>query len=62
MLRDGDFKYSFWTHDIPELYNLRSDPDELNNLALDQKYSAKVEELKGKLFAWYTPPETERTN
>jgi choline-sulfatase len=62
MLRDGDFKYSFWTHDIPELYNLRSDPDELNNLALDQKYSAKVEELKAKLFAWYTPPETERTN
>ena len=62
MIRDGDFKYSFWTHDVAELYNLRSDPDELNNLALEPKHRAKVEQLKAKLFAWYTPPETERTN
>jgi choline-sulfatase len=62
MIRDGDLKFSFWTHDIAELYDLRNDPDELVNLALDRKHDATVRRLKEKLFAWYTPPEIERTN
>jgi choline-sulfatase len=57
MIRDGDLKYTFWTHDMPELYDLRSDPKEMRNLALQPEYRSRVDELKTKLFAWYTPPE-----
>ena len=60
MIRDGDYKYTFWAHDVPELYNLRNDPGELRNLALDGAHKSTVEQLKAKLFAWYTPPEIER--
>ncbi len=57
MLRDGDLKYTFWTHDMPELYNLRTDPKEMTNLALRPEYSNEVARLKTKLFSWYQPPE-----
>ena len=57
MIRDGDYKYTFWTHDIPELYDLRKDPAEMTNLALDQGYKPKAESMKSKLFNWYQPPE-----
>jgi choline-sulfatase len=57
MIRSGDYKYSFWTHDMPELYNLRTDPKEMTNLALDPASKSTVERLKAQLFAWYTPPE-----
>lgn len=57
MIRDGDLKYTFWTHDMPELYDLRNDPKEMRNLALRPEYRSRVDELKAKLFAWYTPPE-----
>jgi N-sulfoglucosamine sulfohydrolase len=35
-----------------ELYDLRNDPDELQNLADDPKHAKTVEELSGKLAAW----------
>ena len=57
LLRDGDWKYTFWTHDIPELYNLRTDPQEMKNLALHAEHRDDIARLKEKLFAWYTPPE-----
>ncbi|HEX4751100.1 MAG TPA: sulfatase-like hydrolase/transferase [Bryobacteraceae bacterium] len=57
MIRSGDYKYSFWTHDMPELYNLRTDPKEMTNLALDPASKSTVERLKAQLFAWYKPPE-----
>ena len=57
MIRSGDYKYTFWTHDMPELYNLRTDPEEMNNLALTQDHQSTVEQLKAELFAWYKPPE-----
>jgi choline-sulfatase len=57
MIRDGDYKYTFWTHDIPELYNLRSDPQEMKNLGIGDEHQATVQYLKDKLFAWYRPPE-----
>lgn len=56
MIRDGQWKYTYWVDDMPELYNLSADPQELNNLALDAEYAPKVTELKEKLFDWYTPP------
>jgi choline-sulfatase len=57
MIRDGDYKYTLWTHDIPELYDLRRDPKEMDNLAPQSDHKPTVERLKNKLLAWYTPPE-----
>ncbi len=56
MVRDRDWKYTYWVHDIPELYNLRTDPEELRNLAADPSHSAQVARLKNVLFAWHRPP------
>ena len=55
MIRRGDWKYCYYINDTPELYNLRDDPDELNNLAQSSEYREKHEELKARLFAWHRP-------
>ena len=57
MIRRGDWKYCHYVSDMPELYNLREDPREMRNLALEPQYKGKVDELRGRLFAWYRPPE-----
>jgi arylsulfatase A-like enzyme len=58
MIRHGDYKYSFRANgDMPELYNLRPDPAEMDNLALKAEARGHVEEMKGELFTWYRPPE-----
>jgi choline-sulfatase len=57
MIRRGDWKYNFYTHDIAELYNLHDDPDEMRNLAASPQFKARAGELKAQLFAWYRPPE-----
>jgi choline-sulfatase len=58
MIRRGDYKYTFRANgDVPELYDLRSDPAEMDNLALKSAARGRVEELKGELFSWYRPPE-----
>ena len=61
MIRDGEYKYSFWTHDMPELYNLRTDPKEMKNLALRADHADVVAKLREKLFAWYKPPEMDQS-
>jgi choline-sulfatase len=57
MIRRGDWKYNYYTHDIAELYNLHDDPDEMHNLAALPQYKAQGEELKAAIFAWYRSPE-----
>ena len=57
MIRDGFLKYTFWTHDIPELYDLRTDPEELHNLALLPEHASEASRLKKELFAWHQPAE-----
>lgn len=52
MIRRGDWKYCHYTNDIPELYNLKEDPSEMNNLAGESKLSDKEAEMKQRLFAW----------
>jgi choline-sulfatase len=55
MIRRGDWKYNHWINDLPELYNLRDDPGETRNLALEQAHKAKADELRAELFAWHKP-------
>jgi choline-sulfatase len=55
MIRDGDWKFTEWLHDIPELYNLREDPHEMHNLASEPSSAAQVQHLKQRLHAWYPP-------
>ena len=57
MIRRGDLKYTYRVNDLAELYDLRSDPDEMENLAGDPAARARVEALRDELFAWYRPPE-----
>ena len=60
MVLDGDYKYTFWVHDIAELYNLREDPEEMQNLAQRPEYRGVVERLKGELFDWHRPAEPDQ--
>jgi choline-sulfatase len=55
MIRRGDYKYNYYVNDIAELYDLRNDPSEMDNLALRPTHRAKVEEMKSQLFAWHKP-------
>jgi choline-sulfatase len=55
MIRRGDFKYSYYSGDMAELYNLREDPKEMRNLALEPASAGKVGEMRAQLFAWHKP-------
>jgi choline-sulfatase len=55
MIRDGDFKYTLWVHDIAELYNLRSDPQEMRNLAADPAHQETAARLRQQILAWHRP-------
>ena len=57
MIREGDYKYTYWVHDIAELYDLRNDPRETTNLAARPEHRATVERLQRALFAWHRPAE-----
>ena len=57
MIRRGDFKYNYYVHDMAELYNLREDPREMRNLALEPSSAGKVAEMKAQLFSWHKPDE-----
>ena len=39
-------------HHLDELYNLENDPWEETNLAYEQGYKDKVNELKGRIYNW----------
>jgi choline-sulfatase len=55
MVRQGDWKYTYWLHDIPELYNLCTDPQELHNLAALPQFATQTEALRRTLFRWQRP-------
>lgn len=62
MLRSGDYKYTFWVNDMPELYNLRDDPKEMRNLAILAEHKGRVADLHTKLLAWHRPAEMKPSN
>ena len=45
MLRKGDFKYIYYLGYGSELYNLREDPEEIENLASKSKYKELVNQV-----------------
>ncbi len=56
MIRTGDYKYIAYSHDLPDqMYNLRDDPQEMNNLAIQPQSASRAKELKSRLFAWHKP-------
>jgi len=57
MIRDGDWKYCHYVNDAAELYNLRDDPQEMNNLALEAAHRRRMEGMKQMLFSWHRPVE-----
>jgi choline-sulfatase len=57
MLRTGNLKYTFWTHDTEELYDMSTDPAEMHNLASEPEHRSTAERLKNQLFAWHRPAE-----
>lgn len=57
MIRDGSYKYTCWVHDMEELYDLSSDPEEVRNLASHPQHRATVARLRQKLFHWHRPAE-----
>ena len=52
MIREGEWKLTEWLHDIPELYNLQDDPQELHNLAAEPTFAVHVQRLTKQLHAW----------
>jgi choline-sulfatase len=55
MMRKGNFKYCYYPNDMPELYDLAADPDEMKNLALLPEYKSRASELQSTMFAWHRP-------
>jgi choline-sulfatase len=57
MIRAGNFKYCYYVHDTPELYDLHADPDEMRNLAQLPEYKSQAQQMQERLFAWHRPME-----
>jgi choline-sulfatase len=56
MIRTGDYKYMAYNNDAPDqMFNLREDPEEMDNLVMQPQFAAKAQEMKGKLYAWHKP-------
>ena len=53
MVRKGDYKYIERLYEENELYDLKNDPFELNNLIHDEKHSELVQEMKHRLLRFY---------
>jgi len=52
MIRTKDYKYNRYIRHGEELYDLKNDPHELNNLADDSRYAGVKKELSRKLDRW----------
>ncbi len=54
MCRKGDYKfvYHWGSEEVDELYDLKNDPGELDNLMLDEDYRALAQELSQDILHW----------
>lgn len=55
MVTDGRFKYIHYLHESPQLFDLRADPHEVNNLAAQPGYTALTAEWEARLRAFVDP-------
>ncbi len=60
MLRRGSFKYIFYAGFEPELFDLKQDPDELNNLAADPAYENTLTRFEEQLRSILDPDAVDR--
>jgi arylsulfatase A-like enzyme len=52
MITDGRYKYVFNAPEIDELYDLENDPWEMDNLASQDAYQTKIDEMRQLLMDW----------
>lgn len=60
MIRKGPWKYHYYVGFAPELFDLRSDPDEAVNLAGDPAHAARLAEMEAELRRICDPEATDR--
>lgn len=49
MLRKGRYKLTYVEHDPPQLFDMESDPDEINDLAVDPRHKDVLDDLLGEV-------------
>ncbi len=59
MIRQGKFKYTYIHGYGGQLFDLDSDPDELNNLIGNRRHTQLIAELRGKIFTHFDPEQIE---
>jgi choline-sulfatase len=60
MIRKGAWKYVYYCDMAPQLFDLESDPEELNDLGTNDAHAAKREELHQELLKVCNPDEIDR--
>lgn len=53
MCRTRDFKYVRRLYESDELYDLRNDPNEMNNVVNDPRYASMLAELRLRTLTWF---------
>ncbi len=61
MVRTADWKYIFYEHYRPQLFDLRADPEECHDLGSSPNYAAVRAELHERLFTWLRTRRTRTT-
>jgi choline-sulfatase len=59
MIRHGKYKYVHYVAYRPQLFDLASDPEELNDLAADPRYAGVIAECTARLYAICDPAEVD---
>jgi len=59
MVRKGAFKYVYIHGYEGQLFNLKNDPDEWNNLINDRKYASMIEDFRRIIFHHFDPEDIE---
>ena len=52
MVRTRCWKYAYIPHDLDELYDLKTDPAEMDNLINDPEHADVLDEMRARLIGW----------